>query len=370
MAETEHTNWIFFREQLLDWYRPDRRPMPWKGLKDPYFIWLSEIILQQTRVEQGWKYFEKFRDHYPDIHALANADDEAVMKDWEGLGYYSRARNLLKAARLVSKEMGGAFPSHYTGLLTLPGVGPYTAAAIASFAYDEAVAVLDGNVYRILSRFTGESTPIDNGLGKKIFGKMAQEALALDQPAIYNQAIMDFGALVCKPKRPLCISCPLANNCIALSGGIVTELPIKEKKLKKRTRYFHYFLITDTEGNYLVEQRKGKDIWQDLYQFPLVEVKDENYSLDNILSNGDLPQELKALDLRGSRSYPPRKQQLTHQTIVGYFHVFEVAMLSIKRGNYSIVSPKEGTQKAYPKMLASFIAEKDVILDLFLSKDK
>jgi len=206
------TDWSFFRDNLLEWYRPEHRPMPWKAIKNPYRIWLSEIILQQTRVAQGLPYFERFVAAYPTVIDLAAAEDDAVMKLWEGLGYYSRARNLLKAARMVANEHEGKFPDTFAGLLTLPGVGPYTAAAIASFAFDRQVAVLDGNVYRILARFAGDTTPIDTSRSRKHYDGLAQAALASAPAARFNQAIMDFGALVCTPRNALCSTCPLANS--------------------------------------------------------------------------------------------------------------------------------------------------------------
>lgn len=362
-------DWSFFRNQLQEWYEPDRRPMPWKGQKNPYFIWLSEIILQQTRVEQGWAYFEKFRDHYPDIHALANAEDEAVMKDWEGLGYYSRARNLLKAARLVSKEMDGVFPNNYADLLKLPGVGPYTAAAIASFAFEEPVAVLDGNVYRILARYAAEDTPIDTTAGKKIFTNLAQTAFDPEQPAVYNQAIMDFGALVCKPKQAACHICPLAEKCAAHSIDLVYKLPVKAKKLKKRTRYFHFLMLQDASGRYLIQQRLEKDIWRDLHQFPMIEAQKAGLTWRDIIKTNPLPANLDANQLAYIQTYPVQKQQLTHQTIIGCFYELRTDAKLDAPDGFVLLEETEFAGKAFPKMIASFISrrfsDKDVFLDLF-----
>ncbi|MEL6276643.1 MAG: A/G-specific adenine glycosylase, partial [Bacteroidota bacterium] len=282
-------DWVFFRESILQWYQPDRRPMPWKGERDPYLVWLSEIILQQTRVEQGWTYFERFKENYPNIESLAAAEDKAVMKLWEGLGYYSRARNLLKAARVVVSEHKGQFPNTLSGLLSLPGIGPYTAAAIGSFAFNLPVPVVDGNVYRILSRFSADETPIDTTSGRKQFNKLAEAAFAKDQPARYNQAIMDFGALVCTPKRSQCNLCPLATKCMAKMAGKVYDLPIKSKKLKRRSRYFHYLVIRNHENQLLLSQRVEKDIWQELHQFILIETSKPDYDTSSLVLQKSWP---------------------------------------------------------------------------------
>lgn len=351
----------------MEWYEPDRRPMPWKEQKDPYLIWLSEIILQQTRVEQGLAYFEKFSEEYPTVHELADAPDQEVMKLWEGLGYYSRARNLLKAARMVSREFGGQFPSTAQGLLQLPGVGPYTAAAIASFAFNEPAPVLDGNVYRILARYAGDDTPIDTTTGKKRFTELAALAFDPAQPARYNQAIMDFGALVCKPKQAGCSDCKLADACLALASETVYDLPVKAKKLKKTTRYFHYLVIRDEYQRYLIQQRTDADIWRDLFQFTLLEAKESGKQLEALIE----AQEDNVKDFLGwaelGRTYPPRKQQLTHQTIIASFYEMTVAASPDPPGGYEWVDEEELSRRAFPKVIASFIADKSLFLDLFSS---
>src|SRR5687767_14335150 len=228
-----------FSALLLNWDKEyNSREMPWKGEKDPYRIWISEIILQQTRVEQGLNYYTRFIQAYPDIHMLAGADDKKVFKLWEGLGYYSRCRNLIETARHVSKEFKGEFPDTYEGLKELKGVGPYTASAIASFAFNRPHAVVDGNVFRVLSRLFGISRPVDSADGKKFFTGLANDLMDKNQPGLYNQAIMDFGAVICKP-QPVCKQCIFSNSCYAFLNNKVQEFPVKEKKISIRKRWFY-----------------------------------------------------------------------------------------------------------------------------------
>ncbi len=262
----------FFTQSILTWYDPNRRPLPWKHIDDPYLVWLSEIILQQTRVDQGLAYYERFKATFPTVEDLAAATQDEVFKLWEGLGYYSRARNLHASAKFVAHNLNGIFPNTYKTLLQLKGVGPYTAAAVASFSFGLPHAVVDGNVYRVLSRFTNSATPIDSTEGKKEYALLAQQLLDQDQPALYNQAIMDVGATICTPKKPVCEQCPLIRKCAAYETGTIGERPIKVKKLTRKTRYFQFLLLKHPKG-YLLQKREGKDIWQGLYQFPLLETK-------------------------------------------------------------------------------------------------
>lgn len=276
-------NLSFFSTKLLHWHQTiNKRTMPWKGIKDVYRIWLSEIILQQTRVEQGLAYYEKIVAQYPTVHDLAAAPLESVMKLWEGLGYYSRCRNLHATAKQVAVAYQGVFPDTYEGLLQLKGVGPYTAAAIASFAYNLPVPVVDGNVFRVLSRFFGVNTAIDSTAGKKQFWSLASQCIDESQPALYNQAIMDFGATVCKPLAPKCDSCPLQKKCIAFQTNQVTSLPVTEKIIRKRNRWFIYFII-EQKGKFLISKRTGKDIWSNLYEFPKLEAE-KGKDFTNILN--------------------------------------------------------------------------------------
>ncbi|MHB0754684.1 A/G-specific adenine glycosylase [Polaribacter sp. M15] len=260
-----------FSNTLIYWYLQNKRELPWRKTNNPYFIWLSEIMLQQTRVAQGLDYYNKFTTAFPTVFDLAKADESMVLKMWQGLGYYSRARNLHGAAKYIANELNGVFPTTYNEIIKLKGVGDYTASAIASFAFNELTAVVDGNVYRVLSRYFGIETAINSSVGIKEFKTLAQSLINKKQPAIYNQAIMEFGAIQCKPKKPLCMFCPLSDSCVALQKNIIEKLPVKEKKTKVRKRYFNYLVIQTEDDKTILYERKGKGIWQGLYQFPLIE---------------------------------------------------------------------------------------------------
>ncbi|MGN0234665.1 MAG: A/G-specific adenine glycosylase [Bacteroidaceae bacterium] len=257
---------LSFAAHIEEWYRLNGRDLPWRHTNDAYLIWLSEIILQQTRVEQGRDYWIRFTEHYPKVEDLANAPEDEVMRLWQGLGYYSRARNLHKAAKKAIAD--GHFPLSYDELLTLPGVGRYTAAAVASFAYNEPKAVVDGNVYRVLARHAGITTPIDSTSGIKEFAQLADMRLDQKNSALYNQAIMDFGALVCKPSSPNCSQCPVADTCIALATGRIASLPVKQHRTKLAHRYLTFVCIRNSEGKVLMQKRDKGDIYRGLYQFP------------------------------------------------------------------------------------------------------
>jgi A/G-specific adenine glycosylase len=260
-----------FYNTLNKWYLQNKRDLPWRNTTDPYPIWLSEIMLQQTRVAQGTPYFLSFTTVFPTVFDLANASEEQVLKLWQGLGYYSRARNLHKTAQTVAHEMGGFFPDNYADLLKLKGVGEYTAAAIASFSYNEAVPVVDGNVFRVLSRYFDLETDIAQASAKKEFAALAFELMPKDNPAQFNQAIMEFGALQCVPKSPNCSICVFNSSCAALQKKKVDQLPVKSKKLKVRNRYFNYIVAEDDLQNTIIQKRTAKGIWHNLYEFPLIE---------------------------------------------------------------------------------------------------
>jgi A/G-specific adenine glycosylase len=260
----------WFSRKLLPWYREHRRPLPWRETRDPYRIWLSEVMLQQTRVDQGLGYYLRFTERWPTVAELATAHENEVLKEWQGLGYYSRARNLLAAARQVMREHEGQFPDNHAELLGLKGVGDYTAAAIASIGFGRPDAVVDGNVYRVLARAFGIDTPIDSTAGRKRFKELATELLDPEHPGDHNQAVMELGATVCTPKSPDCPLCPLQAKCIAFATGKVASLPVKEGKAKTRDRFFNYLHIASAKG-IAMRQRQGKDIWAGLFELPLVE---------------------------------------------------------------------------------------------------
>lgn len=260
-----------FYNTLINWYLQNKRDLPWRKTTDPYHIWLSEIMLQQTRVAQGMPYFFSFTKEFPTVFELANADEEKVLKLWQGLGYYSRARNLHKTAQFIANDLKGVFPPTYKELLQLKGVGEYTAAAIASFSYNEAVPVVDGNVFRVLSRYFDIESDIALPATKKEFTELAYELMPKENPAIFNQAIMEFGALQCVPKSPDCSVCVFNGSCLALKKRKVDVLPVKSKKLKITNRFFNYLILEDALGNTLIQKRTSKGIWHNLYEFPLLE---------------------------------------------------------------------------------------------------
>lgn len=309
-------NYRHFTETLLLWYPRHKRNLPWRDTKDPYFIWLSEVILQQTRVAQGLPYFVAFCEKYPSVHFLAAAPIEDVMRLWQGLGYYSRARNLHQAAKDVSERRQGRFPDTYEGLLELKGVGPYTAAAIASFAFGEKVAVVDGNVFRVLARYFGVEADIGTHRGKQTFQELADKVLSRESPGLFNQAIMEFGALQCTPKKPDCGICPLQAGCVAYRHQIIDLLPVKAKKVKVTQRAFLYFHIT-CGSDMVVKERGANDIWQGLYDFPLEEAE----VLENmVLEDSPIFNELQPLNPVMEFDTEKRfKHVLTHQTIFSNF---------------------------------------------------
>ena len=262
-----------FSKTLTTWYLENKRDLPWRNTTNPYHIWLSEIMLQQTRVAQGLPYYMAFTKEFPAVFDLAKANEEKVLKLWQGLGYYSRARNLHATAKHIAENLNGIFPPDYKSLLQLKGVGEYTAAAIASFCYNEVVPVVDGNVFRVLSRYYNVETDIASANAKKEFTLLGQEVISKENPALFNQAIMEFGALQCVPKNPNCEICPLNTSCAALSLKKVSELPIKGKKLKIKNRFLNYLYIVDNKNKTTINQRTAKGIWHNLYEFPLVETE-------------------------------------------------------------------------------------------------
>jgi A/G-specific adenine glycosylase len=333
------------------WHKNDnKRTMPWKGEKDPYKVWLSEIILQQTRVEQGLDYYNKFVAKYPNISILAGATDEEVFKMWEGLGYYSRCKNLIETARYIAFDCKGIFPKNYNDVITLKGVGPYTAAAIVSFAYNLPNAVVDGNVLRVLARYFGNNMPIDSNTGKKYYAELAQTLLDKAFPASYNQAIMDFGATICKPKSPLCEACVLKKACVAYKNDWVGNLPVKGNKLVKRKRFIYYIIATHN-GKIYVRKRVEKDIWQNLWEFIAVETS-EKMTVETFLKSPS------CIKLLGKKPHIERisnfyKQQLTHQTIEGVF-IHAKLNLPLANDTFSPVTKKEMLKLAFPRFITNY----------------
>jgi A/G-specific adenine glycosylase len=344
----------YFTKQLVGWHHTDNdRSLPWKEEKDPYRIWLSEIILQQTRALQGLPYYLRFTEDYPTVNALAKAKDEDAFRLWQGLGYYNRCRNMLATARIIAGEHKGRFPNTYEELLALKGIGPYTASAIASFAYGLPEAVVDGNVYRVLSRYFDIDTPVDTTEGKKQFAALAKELLHRENSAAYNQAIMDLGATVCKPANPKCGDCPL-QNCFAFDKQLTTSLPVKSKKTAVATRHFHYVVFT-TGDKIWIRKRTDNDIWQNLHEPFLVE---HTFQLDD--KSLSAHPEFKKLKLAVKPVYEGAStQRLTHRIIESRFFTAilnKPSQLSLDQGNW--IATKDLKNYGFPKTVISFLEKK------------
>jgi A/G-specific adenine glycosylase len=353
-----------FTKKLLQWNKKQNtRLMPWKGEKDPYKIWLSEIILQQTRVEQGWAYYEKFVTAFPTVHHLAKAPQQKIFKMWEGLGYYNRCKNLIETAKIISTKYNGKFPSSYDEIINLKGIGPYTAAAIASFAFNLPYAVVDGNVERILARYFGITTPVDTTAGKKFYAGLAASLLNEKQAGTYNQAIMDFGAVICKPKNPLCITCVQRNDCQAYQTNKVAELPVKKKTIQKKIRWLYYFII-EVNGKTYIRQRKGNDIWQNLYEFVLFETDQPLYQQE--IFESVFFKTIFGKQKIGVKSISPiYKQQLTHQTINGQFiHISASKNIPVLK-EYHLVKNEDINQYPFPKFIAAHLQQSIAAQQLF-----
>jgi A/G-specific adenine glycosylase len=340
-----------FNDELLRWYQQHKRDLPWRDTNNAYVIWLSEIILQQTRVEQGKPYFYRFLEKYPDIKSFAEATEEDVLKLWQGLGYYSRGRNMLKTAQLVRDNFNGVFPTSYDLLIKLKGIGEYTASAIASFSANESRAVVDGNVYRVLARYFGISEPINSTTGAKLFRQAAGDLLNRQYPAQHNQAMMELGATVCKPQNPACGICPVREGCYAFFNNAINALPVKINKVKVRDRYFNYFLI-EKDDAILMNRRNEKDIWANMYDLPLVET-DTMLPLEKLFS---LP-EIKRFFGGGDQfagAYPVIKHVLTHQRLYVRFIKLQSEPLEFKE-TWSYATPENIANLALPKVIFIFI---------------
>lgn len=318
-----------FSKTILNWYAINGRELPWRQTSNPYAIWLSEVIMQQTRIAQGTAYWERFMKRWPNVHELAKATEDEVLREWQGLGYYSRARNLHKAAQQIVGL--GRFPQTYKELKQLKGIGEYTAAAISSILFAEPVAVVDGNVYRVLARYFGIDTPIDSTEGKKVFKAMAQEYLPKEAPAAYNQGLMDFGAIQCTPTSPNCEVCPLIDTCFAANNNKVAELPVKAKKTKQRERHFSFIYIR-CNGKTAIRRRGAGDIWQGLWELPTKEL------LGNAIENATLIKKNV-------------KHILTHQIIFADFYLFETDTPPTLPADYTWIKESEIERYALPRLI-------------------
>jgi A/G-specific adenine glycosylase len=343
-------------EKLIVWYNSNQRDLPWRNITDPYKIWLSEIILQQTQVVQGLNYYLKFIETFPTVIDLANAPEDQVLRLWQGLGYYSRARNLHAAAKFIVFSYNGQFPNTFQTIKALKGVGDYTAAAIASFAFGLPHAVVDGNVYRVLSRLFNLHTPINSSKGKKEFQYLADELLHTTQPALHNSAIMEFGALWCKPKNPRCEDCPLQENCLAYNHNTVEHLPVKEKSIKIKNRYLHYFVF-NLDNEVYIQKRTEKDIWQNLYEFFLIETFDivketELFSHANLLSVTD---EFEVISVT-----PVKKHILSHQHLYATFYELKIKK-TLSNSNLLKVSRDELNLYGLPQLITKYLEKHKTI---------
>lgn len=341
----------WFTKQLTAWYNINKRDLPWRNQTNAYYIWLSEIILQQTQVAQGLNYYLKFIKNYPTVKHLANATEDEILKDWQGLGYYSRARNLHAAAKSIVQNNNGIFPTNYTDIKNLKGVGDYTAAAVASFAYNLPYAVVDGNVYRILSRLFGVETAIDSRQGKKQFQQLANELLDKKNAATHNQAIMEFGSQYCKPVNPNCTNCIFNKKCFAFANNLVSVLPVKEKKTKIKNRYFNYLIIIDKNKNVLINKRSGNDIWKGLYEFYLIETEKQTLELA-ILKQVQLLK-ICTLNFTVKHSSIEYKHILSHQHLYAKFYV--LTLNSSHKKTSSVCSINSLKKLAFPRLIDKFL---------------
>ncbi|PZX58046.1 A/G-specific adenine glycosylase [Algoriphagus chordae] len=352
------TEYQAFSHQILTWYRENPRDLPWRGIVDPYKIWLSEIILQQTRVAQGLPYYYAFVETYPTVKDLALAPEEEVLRLWQGLGYYSRARNLHACAKSIWFEMGGEFPNTYDELLKLKGVGSYTASAIASFAYAEVKAVVDGNVFRVLARYFGIDTDIASSPAKKEFEALANQIIPKDQPGEFNQAMMDFGARLCTPKNPGCESCPLKDSCFALLHNMVSDLPVKVNKIKIKERHLHYYVIKCGK-NWVWKKRTSGDIWEGLFDFPQVES-----------GTGDIApaMEIPSSSAEETQHLPKKYRHiLSHQRLNAVFSEVEIAEENLSKlenwceeEGFMLVEESRIEYLAKPKLIVNFLNDQGI----------
>jgi len=345
-----------FHKILTDWYKQNKRDLPWREKNGPYYVWISEIILQQTRVDQGTDYFLRFIEKFPDIQSLAGAPEIEVLKVWQGLGYYSRARNLHVAARQVLNEFNGTFPQTYADLKKLKGIGDYTASAIASISFNLPYAAVDGNVYRVLSRIFGISTPIDSTNGKKEFTNLAMELIDQQNPGTFNEALMEFGALQCTPRNPGCNNCPFQDQCVALSHAEVSRFPVKTNKTKVRHRFFNY-LYLEHEQSIFLERRETRDIWQNLYQLPLIETSNA-LTTEELLSD----KKFKTMFHNSAISIESVSAEIIHLLSHQKLHVRFIGITTsatLADSNWIKIKPEDVSDYPIPKVIDNFLMEKN-----------
>ena len=322
-----------FAETLISWYEDHKRDLPWRGVTDPYKIWVSEIILQQTRVQQGWDYYFRFIDNFPDVKSLAEAEEERVLKVWQGLGYYSRARNMHAAALEIMAKHNGIFPNTYDKILSLKGIGAYTAAAISSIAFHLPYPAVDGNVIRIISRIFGVCEDVSQPAVVKQITEICKKHIDHKDPGAFNQAAMDFGAMLCTPKNPQCDECPFQSECYALENNLTDILPIKKKKAEHKHRYFHYAIYL-SDNKTIIEKRSGQDIWKNMYQFPLTETESDDFADTPVFSS---------------------RETLSHQIIHAHFYVKNVKKLPKPSENQTIICFDNIDQYPMPKIMTLFL---------------
>ncbi len=350
-----------FTPRLLQWYKENHRDLPWRTTHDPYKIWLSEIILQQTRIAQGMSYYHTFLELFPDVQSLAEASEDKVLGAWQGLGYYSRARNLHHTAKTIVRDYHGSFPADYQLLLNLKGIGAYTAAAIASIAFELPTAAVDGNVTRVIARYYGIEEPVDNTKVKKSIEEIAAELLDPKYPGHFNQAMMDFGAMVCKPANPDCLNCPFARECAARVKNKIHLIPLKTKKVKQKLRYFHFFLFCWPENNpefLFIEKREGNDIWRNLYQLPLIETQKPDFEWQNFASHPALNNILKKKLSLAIDGIPERiTHQLTHQRIEAFCYKIPLPLhyISIFEKDFIRLRFEDFAQMGKPVLITRFL---------------
>jgi A/G-specific adenine glycosylase len=346
-----------FPQDIYQWYSDNKRDLPWRKTNDPYKIWISEIILQQTRVAQGTDYYNRFIDEFPTVFELASAHEDQILKLWQGLGYYTRARNLHFTAKVIIENFNGVFPADFETILSLKGVGYYTAAAIASIAFNLPHATVDGNVYRVLTRFFGISTPIDSEKGKSEIQQIATSILPENNAGFHNQALMEFGALQCVPKSPDCKSCPLTHSCYASKNNLTNQLPVKTIKIKQSTRYFYYYFI-ESKDSLILEKRTGNDIWKNLHQLPLIESEKE--LSDHEILNLKIPF-LKCETINIKSVSPTVKHILTHQNIYARFIQIETETDCLNQTNFIRVNKKDIYKFAVPKLLEQYFKKNNLL---------